>query len=102
VHAVALANLGELTSGLALTVAIPPGVRGIVTGIEVVYHKKARGRISAESRCETPPPDAMGERRVTAHIRDADGDEVATFTARWMLGPAPAPFSAPPPRSSAP
>jgi acyl-coenzyme A thioesterase PaaI-like protein len=87
VHAVALANLGELTSGLALTLALPPGVRGIVTGIEVVYHKKARGRISAESRCQEPAQDARGERRVTAHIRDADGDEVATFTARWMLGP---------------
>jgi acyl-coenzyme A thioesterase PaaI-like protein len=95
VHAVALANLGELTSGLALNLALPPGVRGIVTGIEVEYHKKARGLLAAECRCVPPPPDATGEHRVTAHIRDATGDEVATFTARWMLGPVTAPAGRP-------
>jgi len=87
VHAVALANLGELASGLALTLALPEGVRGIVTRIEVTYHKKARGRLAAESRWEPPAPDVRGECPVTAHICDARGDEVATFTARWTLGP---------------
>ncbi|MCG6989556.1 MAG: DUF4442 domain-containing protein [Gemmatimonadetes bacterium] len=87
VHAVALANLGELASGLALTLALPASLRGIVTGLDVVYHKKGRGRLRAESRCEAPPADASGEYVVTAHIFDEAGDEVATFTARWTLGP---------------
>jgi acyl-coenzyme A thioesterase PaaI-like protein len=87
VHAVALANLGELASGLALTLALPASLRGIVTGLDIVYHKKARGRLRAESRCAAPPADASGEQAVTAHIFDEAGDEVATFTARWTLGP---------------
>jgi acyl-coenzyme A thioesterase PaaI-like protein len=89
VHAVALANLGELASGLALTVAMPAGLRGIVAGFDVAFHKKARGRLTAESRCDVPAPGASAEHVVTAHIVDGEGAEVATFTARWLLGPVP-------------
>lgn len=88
VHAIALANLGELASGLAMTVALPEGVRGIPTRIEIDYLKKARGRIVAEGRA-TPPAviSADTDALATAELRDADGDVVARAVVRWRLSP---------------
>lgn len=90
VHAVALVNLGELATGLATLSALPEGMRGIVTGLEAAYEKKARGRLSAE--CRTSPSVPEGEEesvshRAVASIVDVDGDRVAQVRARWKLSP---------------
>lgn len=87
VHAVALANLGEVTSGLAMTLALPPRTRGIVTRLTVDYHRKARGRLLAESRVELPPIRAARDVTVRTHIRDADGELVAEATVIWRVEP---------------
>jgi acyl-coenzyme A thioesterase PaaI-like protein len=88
IHAMALANLGELASGLATLAATPAGVRGILTGFTIAYLKKARGTLIAESRVALP--EAIREEvelSVTAEIRDGAGDVVARVEARWRLGP---------------
>lgn len=87
VHAIALANLGEVTTGLALIGALGPEARGILTGLDVRYTKKARGVLEAEARCDVPTVTASLDRIVEAEIRDGAGDVVATVTAHWRLGP---------------
>ena len=90
VHAIALANIAELASGLAMTTALPDTVRGIVVKFTMVFFKKARGTLVAESRCVVPAVDAEADHDFIADINDSAGDVVAQATVTWRLGPAPA------------
>jgi acyl-coenzyme A thioesterase PaaI-like protein len=86
IHALALANLGEYTSGLALLSSIPADVRGIVVNISTDYFKKARGPLIAESRVTAPQVTDDMEFKVTADLHDKEGDIVTTTTVFWRLG----------------
>lgn len=91
VHAVALVNVGELASGLAMLTGLPGSVRGIVTHIGVTFRKKARGTLTADARASVPDVTAPMEHRVVSEIRDATDDVVATVEVHWRLAPIEAP-----------
>lgn len=88
IHAIAIANIGELASGLAMSAALPRDIRGIVTAIRIEYLKKARGTLVAESRCAVPSITTDTDHDVVADVADAAGDIVARATVTWRLGPA--------------
>jgi len=89
VHAMALANLAEMASGLAVLVGLPPGVQGIVTGFSISYVKKARGLLTAECRATGLDVTAEQEYEAAVTVTDVAGDVVARATARWRLRPIP-------------
>ncbi|MDX2457847.1 MAG: hotdog fold domain-containing protein [Gammaproteobacteria bacterium] len=87
VHAMALANLGEMATGLALMNSLPDNTRGILKGFNVEYLKKARGLLLAECRCEIPDRNAEQEVEVLCEIRSTTGDVVTVARAQWLIGP---------------
>jgi uncharacterized protein (TIGR00369 family) len=89
IHAMALANLAEMASGLAVLVGLPATVQGIVTGFSISYLKKARGLLTAECRADHLDVTAAQEYEAAVTVTDAQGDLVAHATARWRLRPIP-------------
>ena len=87
VHAMALANLGEMASGLALMNSLPDNARGILAAFNIEYLKKARGELLAECRCEVPATNSEREVEVLCEIRNTDDDIVTVIRAQWLIGP---------------
>lgn len=87
IHAVALANLGEFSTGLAFHYAMPNDVRAIITKLTTEYLKKARGTLIAECQCPVLESNAKQTLSIESVIRDADGDVVAKVTGEWLVGP---------------
>jgi len=88
VHAIALMNLGEVSTGTAMLYSLPEDARGIITNLSMEYLKKARGPITAECRCEVPQTSERKEYEVHADLKNEAGEVVARAHAKWLVGPA--------------
>jgi len=86
IHAIALTNLGEFASGIALVTQFSDNMRGIPVEINIEFLKKARGTLLAESRGQLPRFNHELEHRVSADIRDQENDIVARVQVKWKLG----------------
>lgn len=87
VHAIALANIGEFSTGLALISQMPEGMRAILGSLKIDYLKKARGRLKAEARCGDVAAGVKADHLVIGEIFDAEKNLVARVEAKWVVGP---------------
>ena len=85
IHAIALMNLGEVATGLAVMHAVDGRGRGIVTGLRMEYLKKARGTIVATCEQDLDLGPGRHDLEVEAELRDREGELVARAFATWRL-----------------
>ena len=104
-HAMALAHLGEFTTGLLLLYAVSSDrYRTILVKYEIEFLHKARGPITARATLELPKPKGKaGQKKgnaaaqgldkadvvVVAELTDERGTLVARTTATWRVGKIP-------------
>ncbi len=86
-HAAALMNFAELTSGLAFISSLGKEMQGIVTHFEMDYLKKSRGDLIAECKTELIQVTSEQKCEVEAVIRDSQNDIVARGRATWFVRP---------------
>jgi acyl-coenzyme A thioesterase PaaI-like protein len=87
IHAIALVNLGELATGLAVLSTISSEMRGILVDIHAEYLKKARGKLTATAEFALPEPLLENTScEVEAELTDEEGDTVTRVRATWLIG----------------
>ena len=89
VHALAIANIAEIATGLSLMASLPSDARTILVSLSVDYLHKARGRLVSECRHVPPPPaDAVNyDVELESTVTDSSGEVVARGHARWRVSP---------------
>ncbi len=85
IHAIALTNLGEFASGLALVSLFSEDMRGIPVDIHIRFLKKARGKLIAECKTQLPVFSEETEHLVKAEIRNMDNERVSVVEVKWKL-----------------
>jgi hypothetical protein len=76
-----------MVTGLTLLYSMPDETRAILSGIQMSYHKKARGLLSASCECIIPQDNSEQLLQIAGEIRNEEGDVVATVIASWLIGP---------------
>jgi acyl-coenzyme A thioesterase PaaI-like protein len=87
VHAIALMNLGEATTGVAMLASMAPNTRGIPIRLTMDYLKKARGPITCTCKCDVLSSNEERETDVSAELTNEKDEVVARIHARWKIGP---------------
>ncbi len=87
VHAVALMNLAEMTSGLAMMTCFPPNVRGIIKSLRIEYLKKSRGTITGEATVTLGEITGPTDVTLQVDLRNSDGELTCRAEADWRIGP---------------
>ncbi len=87
IHAIALANLAEVTGNVAVAYSLADDARFIVAGMSIDYVKKARGAITGTCDVDLPATSARTEIEVPVELRDGGGELVATARLRTLIGP---------------
>ncbi len=81
IHALALGNLGELTSGLLMINYLQKFNQiGIITQIDIKFHKKARGVIQAISKIES-----LRDGIIKTRLYDQDKFLVSEVLCKWDI-----------------
>jgi acyl-coenzyme A thioesterase PaaI-like protein len=87
IHAIALLNLGEIATGLAVLSTISASMRGIVLSINADYLKKARGKLTAIAEFQLP--ESLTDNtpcEVEARLIDQTGATVTLVRVTWLIG----------------
>ncbi len=87
IHAIALINLGEIATGLAVISSLSDNMRGIVLSLKAEYIKKARGKLTAKAMLDLPEGiEDNTAFEISAEIIDESGEVVTIVRAEWLLG----------------
>jgi acyl-coenzyme A thioesterase PaaI-like protein len=87
IHAMALSNLCEATSGLAMMSILPENMKAILVSFSIEYSKKARGTLTCECRCTLPPILGRTQHTLEAIAKNQSGDIVCQAKAHWLIQP---------------
>ena len=85
IHAIALNNLGELTSGLIMLECLAKNNKtGIVSDINCKYHKKARGKITAICKFNSNSV-LLHNTRIKINMFSSQNELVCTMECTWNI-----------------
>ncbi len=88
IHAIALANVGEFTTGLSIISQLEGNAKAIIVKIEIEYLKKARGDLTSEAMFKIPKTLTEDtDFKVTADIKDLQNNVVCKVHATWRVRP---------------
>lgn len=87
VHAIALANLAELTGNIAVAYTLPDDARFIVAGMNIEYVQKARGTIHGYAECPLFETNERVEVPIEVTLTNDRGEVVTKVVLQTLIGP---------------